>query len=29
MMEKKMNGTEKHYDYLLAGGGLFNGIIAC
>ena len=28
-MEKKMNGTEKHYDYLLAGGGLFNGIIAC
>lgn len=27
-MEKKMNGTEKHYDYLLAGGGLFNGIIA-
>ena len=28
-MEKKLNGTEKHYDYLLAGGGLFNGIIAC
>lgn len=28
-MEKKMNGTEEHYDYLLAGGGLFNGIIAC
>ena len=28
-MEKKMNGTRKHYDYLLAGGGLFNGIIAC
>lgn len=27
-MEKHVKGTGKHYDYLLVGGGLFNGIIA-